>query len=57
MLFEKLHGFNFACKKKQGLIKTFASFDFESLRVPSEEVKLTETITWIGKHKPNSVSF
>ena len=31
-------------------------FYFESICVPSEELKPTETKTWIGKHKPISVS-
>ena len=43
-------------KKKQTLFKNVAIFDFESICVPSEELKPTETITWIGKHEPISVS-
>ena len=55
-LFEKLDGFNIECTKEQTLFKNVAIFDFESICVPSEELKPTETITWIGKHEPISVS-
>ena len=33
-----------------------ALFDFESICVPTEELKIIETTTWIGKHVPTSVS-
>ena len=55
-LFEKLDGFNIDYTKEQTLFKNVAIFDFESICVPSEELKPTETITWIGKHEPISVS-
>ena len=55
-LFEKLDGFNIEYTKEQTLFKNVAIFDFESICVPSEELKPTETITWIGKHEPISVS-
>ena len=55
-LFEKLAGFNIEYTKEQTLIKNVTIFDFESICVPSEKLKLTETITWIGKHEPISVS-
>ena len=37
-------------------IKNLAVFDFESICVPSNELKDTNTTTWIGKHEPISVS-
>ena len=33
-----------------------AIFDFESICVPSDQLKDTNTTTWIGKHEPISVS-
>ena len=33
-----------------------AIFEFESICVPTEELKETQTTTWIGKHVPVSVS-
>ena len=38
------------------MFKNIAIFDFESICVPSEELKPTETITWIEKHEPISMS-
>ena len=55
-MFEKLDGFNIEYKIEQILFKNVAIFDFESICVPSEELKPTETITWIGKHEPISAS-
>ena len=55
-MFEKLDGFNIKYTKEQTLFKNVAIFDFESICVSSEELKLTETITWIGKHESISVS-
>ena len=55
-LFEKVDGFNIQYTKQQTLFKNVAIFDFDSICVPSEEFKLTETITWIGKHEPISLS-
>ena len=54
--FEKLDGFNIEYTIEQTLFKNVAIFDFESICVPSEELKPTETITWIGKHEPISKS-
>ena len=51
-----MDGFNIEYTKEQILFKNVATFDFESICVPSEELKLTETITWIGKHERISVS-
>ena len=55
-LFEKLDGFDIDYTKEQTLFKNVAIFDFESICVASEELKPTETITWIGKHEPISAS-
>ena len=33
-----------------------AGFDFESICVPSNELKVTNATTWIGKHEPIAVS-
>ena len=52
----KLDGFNIEYTKEQTLFKNVATFDFESYCVPCEELKSTESITWIGKHEPISVS-
>ena len=38
------------------LFNNLAIFDFESICVPTEELKETQTTTWIGKHVPISVS-
>ena len=48
-LFEKLDEFSIEYTKEQTLFQNFAIFDFESTCVPSEELKPTETIIWIGK--------
>ena len=40
----------------QKLFQNLAIFDFESICVPTEELKDTNTTTWIGKHEPISVS-
>ena len=57
-LFEKLDEFDNEYTKVQTLFeKKIAIFDFETVCVPSGELKPTKTITWIGKHEPISVSF
>ena len=38
------------------LFKNLAIFDFESICIPTEELKETETTTWIEKHVAISVS-
>ena len=38
------------------LFKNLAVFDFESICIPSNELKDTNTTTWIGKHEPILVS-
>ena len=40
----------------QKLFNNLAVFDFESICIPEEKFKNTETTTWIGKHVPISVS-
>ena len=55
-LFDKLDGFGVRYEKDQKLFKNLSVFDFESICVPSNELKDTNTTTWIGKHEPISVS-
>ena len=55
-LFEKLEGFNLPVSEGNKLFINLAIFDFESICVPTEELKETQTTTWIGKHVPISVS-
>ena len=55
-LFDKLDAFGISYNDDQKLFKNLAIFDFESICVPTEELKDTNTTTWIGKHKPISVS-
>ena len=55
-LFEKLEGFNLPVSEDTKLFNDLAIFDFDSICVPSEELKETQTFTWIGKHVPISVS-
>ena len=55
-LFDKLDGFGISYNDDQKLFINLAIFDFESICVPTEELKDTNTTTWIGKHEPISVS-
>ena len=55
-IFEKLDGCNIPYTEEHKLFRNVAIFDFESICVPSEELKATETTTGIGKHVPISVS-
>ena len=55
-LFDKLDGFGISYNDDQKLFKNLAIFDFESICVPSEQLKDTSTTTWIGKHEPISIS-
>ena len=55
-MFEKLEGFNLPVSEDNKLFKNLATFDFESIWVPTEELKETQTTTWIGKQVPISVS-
>ena len=54
--FDKLDGFGISYNDGQKLFKNLFVFDFESICVPSEQLKDTNTTTWIGKHEPISVS-
>ena len=55
-LFDKLDSFNIPYTDDQKLFTNLAVFDFESICIPEEKFKNTETTTWIGKHVPISVS-
>ena len=55
-LFDKLDAFGISYNDDQKLFKNLAIFEFESICVPTEELKDTNTTTWIGKHEPISVS-
>ena len=55
-LFDKLDSFNIPYTDDQKLFTNLAVFDFESVCIPEEKFKNTETTTWIGKHVPISVS-
>ena len=55
-LFEKLEGFSLPVSEDDKLFNNLAIFDFESICVPTEELKETQTTTWIGKHVHISVS-
>ena len=55
-LFEKLEEFSLPVSEDNKLFNNLAFFDFESICVPTEELKEKQTTTWIGKHVPISVS-
>ena len=55
-LFDKLDSFDIQYTDDQTLFTNLAVFDFESICIPEEKFKNTETTTWIGKHVPISVS-
>ena len=55
-LFEKLEGLNLPVSEDNNLFKNLAIFHFESICVRTEELKETQTTTWIGKHVPILVS-
>ena len=55
-LFDKLDSFDIQYTDDQKLFTNLAVFDFESICIPDEKFKNTETTTWIGKHVPISVS-
>ena len=55
-VFEKLDSFGIEDTNEQILFKNIAIFDFESICVPEESFKDTDTTKWIGKHIPISVS-
>ena len=55
-LFDKLDSFGIQYTDDQKLFTNLAVFDFESVCIPEEKFKNTETTTWIGKHVPISIS-
>ena len=55
-LFDELDSFGIQYKDDQKLFTNLAVFDFESICLPKEKFKNTETTTWNGKHVPISVS-
>ena len=55
-LFDKLDSFDIQYTDDQNFFINLAVFDFESICIPEEKFKNTETTTWIGKHVPLSVS-
>ena len=55
-LFDKLDSFESQYTDDQKLFHNLAVFDFESICIPEEKFKNTETTNWIGKHVPISVS-
>ena len=55
-LFDKLDSFDIQNTDDQNFFTNLAVFDFESICIPEEKFKNTETTTWIGKHVPISVS-
>ena len=48
-MFEKLEGFNLPVSDDKKLFKNLAIFDYESICVPTEELKETQTTTWDRK--------
>ena len=55
-LFEQLEGFNLSVSEDNKLFNNLAIFNCESICVPTEEIKETQTTTWNGKYVPISVS-
>ena len=53
---DKLEGFSVRVSENNKLFNNLAFFAFESIRVPTEELKETQNTTWIGKHVPILVS-
>ena len=52
MFFDKVDSFGIQYTDDQKLFTNLAVFDFESICIPEEKFKNTETTTWIGKHGP-----
>ena len=55
-LFDKLKCFGIEYTNGQTLFKNLAIFNFESICAQEENFKDTDTLKWIGKHIPISVS-
>ena len=54
-IFDKLDSFSIKYTSEQTLFKKLATFDCESICVPEETFRDTNTTTWIGKHVPITV--
>ena len=54
--FDKLDSFDIQHTDDQKHFNNLAVFDFESIYIPGEKFKNTETTTWISKHDPISVA-
>ena len=52
----KLDGFNIPYAEEHKSFSNIAIFDFESFGVPTDELRATETYTWIEKYVPISIS-
>ena len=55
-LFDKLDSFDIQYTHDQKLFNNLAVFNFETICIPEEKFRNTETTIWIGKHVPISVS-
>ena len=55
-LFEKLEGFKIIGSKDNFLFNNLAIFDLDSIRIPTDELKATQTSSCIGKYVIISVS-
>ena len=55
-LIKMLKGVNSRVSKNNTLFNNLAFFGFESICVPSDGLKATQTTTWLGKHVPYSLS-
>ena len=53
-LYDKLDGFGNKIEEDQKLFKNLAIFDFESICIPPNELKDTNTTTWVEKFVPIS---
>ena len=51
-----MKGVKIPVSKNNTLFNNLAISDFESICVPSDELKATQTTTWLGKHVPYSLS-
>ena len=56
-LFGKLDGFGIGYEEEKKLFKNLAVFDFESIWVPSNELKNTNTTTWQENMNPYLCQF
>ena len=54
--FDKLDSFGIQYTDDQKLFTNLPVFDIESICIPEEKIRNTETTSWIGKHVPISVS-